>query len=331
MTARRPELDGLRGISVLLVVLSHGSNLGLHLAPGLDFRGLGRTGVFLFFVLSSYLLTDQLLARGPAALRRPRTWLRYAGRRLLRVYPGYFLALGVTVALGGMALDDALAHLALVRAEAHFWTIPVEVLFYLVLPPLALALTALPGAGAQAASLALALVACRLAWPPDYPARAPDYRPSVLPFLVVFLTGSLVAVLARSGWLWAAGLVSRALLPVGVAGFATLTPALASLALGERVESARFHLWFGTQAGFAGLVVLGLVTRGGIASRALSSAPLRFVGRASYSVYLLHALPRDYVLVHGIDGAAGAWTLLAASLALGAAGYLLVERPFLRA
>jgi len=312
VTLRRPELDGLRGVSVL------------------DFRGLGRTGVFLFFVLSSYLLTDQLLARGAAELRRPRTWGRYAARRLLRVYPGYCLALGVTLALGGLTLHHALLHLALVRAEAHFWTIPVEVLFYLVLPPLALVLTALPRASAQAALLAVGLVAARLAWPPDYPAKAPDFRPSVLPFLVVFLAGSLTAVLARSGWFARGARVTRALAPLGAIGFAALTPALASLALGEPVEHTRFHLWFGTQAALASLVVLGLVVHGGAFARVLSNAPLRFVGRASYSVYLLHALPLAYVLERGVAGAAGAWLILVASLVLGAVGYLLVERPFLR-
>jgi peptidoglycan/LPS O-acetylase OafA/YrhL len=331
VTTRRSELDGLRGVSVLLVVLSHASNRGLHLAPGLDFSGLGRTGVFLFFVLSSYLLTDQLLARGAAELRQPRTWLRYAARRLLRVYPGYFLALGVTLALGGLTLPNALLHLALVRAEAHFWTIPVEVLFYLVLPPLALVLTALPRASMQVALLAFGLVAARLVWPPDYPAKAPDFRPSVLPFLVVFLAGSLTAVLARTGWLTREGRVARALLPLGCLGFARLTPALAGLVLGEHVEHTRYHLWFGTQAALASLVVLGLVVHGGWAKRVLSNAPLCFVGRASYSVYLLHALPLAYVLERGPQSVAGAWVILGASLVLGAAAYLFVERPFLRA
>jgi peptidoglycan/LPS O-acetylase OafA/YrhL len=316
---------------VLLVVLSHASNRGLHLAPGLDFGGLGRTGVFLFFVLSSYLLTDQLLARGAAELRRPRTWLHYAARRLLRVYPAYFLALGVTLALGGLTPAHALQHLALVRAEAHFWTIPVEVLFYLVLPPLALVLTALPRTAAQVALLAVGIVAARLVWPPDYPAKEPDFRPSVLPFLVVFLAGSLTAVLARSGWFARGSGVTRSLVPLGCLGFAALTPSLASFALGEHVEHTRFHLWFGTQAALASLVVLGLVVRGGAAARLLSLAPLRFVGRSSYSVYLLHALPLAYVMERGVTGASGGWLILIASLVLGAASYLLVERPFLRA
>jgi Predicted acyltransferases len=46
-------LDGLRGVAVLIVVLSHLSNARLFLIPGLDLSGTGKSGVFLFFVLSA--------------------------------------------------------------------------------------------------------------------------------------------------------------------------------------------------------------------------------------------------------------------------------------
>lgn len=45
-------LDGLRGFAALVVVLSHSSNAGMFLLPNLDARGLGKSGVFLFFLLS---------------------------------------------------------------------------------------------------------------------------------------------------------------------------------------------------------------------------------------------------------------------------------------
>ena len=57
-----PALDGLRGMAILLVLISHlmlfndrtGSRLGDSLAA---LRGLGWTGVDLFFVLSGFLIT----------------------------------------------------------------------------------------------------------------------------------------------------------------------------------------------------------------------------------------------------------------------------------
>ena len=44
------SLDGLRGVAVLFVVLSHLSNIGANLTPMLDFGGTGKYGVFLFFL-----------------------------------------------------------------------------------------------------------------------------------------------------------------------------------------------------------------------------------------------------------------------------------------
>ena len=50
---RSEPLDGLRGVAVLMVLLSHASNGGHDVLPGLDASGIGRSGVFLFFILSS--------------------------------------------------------------------------------------------------------------------------------------------------------------------------------------------------------------------------------------------------------------------------------------
>jgi peptidoglycan/LPS O-acetylase OafA/YrhL len=61
ISKRIPGLDGLRGIAALIVVLSHTSIRKMYLAPGLDFGGIGKSGVYLFFVLSVMLLTSQML------------------------------------------------------------------------------------------------------------------------------------------------------------------------------------------------------------------------------------------------------------------------------
>jgi len=328
MTQRRPELDGLRGFAVLLVLLSHAANRGFLLVPGLDARGVGRTGVFLFFVLSSALLTDQLLGHGVRGLCRPATLGRYALRRALRILPAYLLTLLALTALGGLTWPRTLQHLLFVRAEAHLWTVPVELLSYLVLPPLALALAAVARPALQLALVFAAACAARLAFTPDFPARPPEFRPEVAPFLVIFLGGVAVAVAARGQLLNER--ISRGLGRVGAVGLLALTPACAELVTGAPVAHTHFHLWFGTLTVLSSGVVLAAFTRSdALLVRALSVAPLAALGRASYSVYLLHALPLDYVTQHGPRGAAGAWAIVGAALALGAASYMLVERPFL--
>src|ERR1700712_3415280 len=87
---RLPALDGLRGLAVLLVLLDHASDAELRLFPAADMNRAGKYGVYLFFVLSAFLLTHLLLLR-PAELTRARTWVNYAVRRFLRIFPLYAL------------------------------------------------------------------------------------------------------------------------------------------------------------------------------------------------------------------------------------------------
>src|SRR5690606_5151094 len=82
-------LDGLRGLALLLVVASHGSNMGLHFVPGVDMSGTGKTGVWLFFVLSAFLLMHQFLQLDAQGRLDAGEWWRYAWRRVLRIYPLY--------------------------------------------------------------------------------------------------------------------------------------------------------------------------------------------------------------------------------------------------
>ncbi|MEG3765206.1 acyltransferase family protein [Alteromonas sp. 14N.309.X.WAT.G.H12] len=58
------SLDGLRGLAALIVVASHASNAGMYFLPFLRFEGMGKSGVYLFFLLSSFLLTIPLLEKG---------------------------------------------------------------------------------------------------------------------------------------------------------------------------------------------------------------------------------------------------------------------------
>ena len=88
----RPELDGLRGVAIALVVLSHLSRPLSHL------RFLGLAGVVVFFVLSGFLITSLLLEE------RERSGsldlLGFYRRRALRLAP----ALVVCVVVVGVAV-----------------------------------------------------------------------------------------------------------------------------------------------------------------------------------------------------------------------------------
>ena len=142
----QPELDGFRGLAVLFVLLAHSSHAGYD-PLGIDFNHFGSVGVYLFFVLSAYLINRQMLEALAAQRANLKFWLRYALRRVLRIYPMYLLALIASYLLyvngfGGPIhnVDGILKHLSLTEAKGVFWTIPVEVAYYLISPLLVLAL-----------------------------------------------------------------------------------------------------------------------------------------------------------------------------------------------
>ena len=150
----RPEIDGLRGIAVLGVLLFH-AGLGL---PG------GFVGVDVFFVISGYLITSLILSdinQGTFSL------VAFWERRIRRLLPALLVVTFTTLAAGWALLlpDDfrslsrSVVALALVASNVHFWrdthyfggaadekpllhtwSLAVEEQFYIVLPLLFLAL-----------------------------------------------------------------------------------------------------------------------------------------------------------------------------------------------
>ena len=134
-------LDGLRGIAVLLVLLSHSSNSGIFLHPYLNFHGVGKVGVYLFFVLSAYLLDRQIALAFMRSKSSKRYWSNYFLRRFLRIYPLFFLALLIygLLSFAGFptSIDrakDIPLHMLLLSGESIFWSIPVEFKYYFISP-----------------------------------------------------------------------------------------------------------------------------------------------------------------------------------------------------
>ena len=133
----------------MIVLMSHLANAGLGLLPGAGLAGTGKSGVYLFFVLSAFLLCRALLERPPAGFADARLWADYALRRVLRIWPLYLLLLLLSWALTTAAVSGwhyqidtpaLLRHLQLREGQSVLWSIPPEFIFYLWLPLLALAL-----------------------------------------------------------------------------------------------------------------------------------------------------------------------------------------------
>lgn len=134
-------LDGLRGVAVLLVLLSHSSNANIFFLEFLNFQRIGKVGVYLFFVLSAYLLDRQIALSFITNKSSLTYWKNYFLRRFLRIYPLFVIALilhGVLTFIGLKTVIDEIIdiplHMALVRGESIFWSIPVEFKYYFISP-----------------------------------------------------------------------------------------------------------------------------------------------------------------------------------------------------
>lgn len=281
------ELDGLRGLAILAVVL-------YHCHPRLEGTWVygaslwGWTGVILFFILSGFLITSILLTTRD----QPHYFHNFHARRILRIWPVYILLL-VVVYLNApwfigpgvwMAIRTApwlaylfcvqnLFHLALPPAIGPTWALAIEEQYYFVWAPLVRVLR-------RPWMLTTALVSTLVISPMLRHANLHWMTPTnTLIHLDGIAWGSLLAVgmhtlpLSRRTWLW-----------IGLGGFV-----LGFLAAGT-VAGGTAYLDSALAVGFAGLV-LALIASTGARNpvcAALRSGPLAFYGRISYGLYMMH-------------------------------------------
>jgi peptidoglycan/LPS O-acetylase OafA/YrhL len=287
-----PELQGLRGLAVLAVVVYH-CHTRLE-GTWVHYASLwGWVGVNLFFTLSGFLITSILIE----ARDKPRYFRNFYARRALRIWPVYFLLLAVCYSVPEWFLGDTLAH------QAHWKTLVAYALFVQNLRH-----TALPGTLGPTWSLAIE--------EQYYFVWAPIVRFAKGRYLGWLLPGILIAMLAISplirylhphwvngthtaihldgialGSLLALGLYSlsftrRAWFWIGLAAAILGLAATATIAGGTSFLDSALALCF---AGVVLTAVAGTGARNPLAA-ALRRGPLPFYGQISYGMYMTHIL-----------------------------------------
>lgn len=144
-------LDLLRAAAILLVLMTHYCGFVSGQATFGVVGKVGWAGVDLFFVLSGYLIGNQLLA--PAARGEPLSLKTFFVRRLLRTLPNYYVVLAVYLLfpgppLGGSGMAAPWRFLTFTQnfglaygqTFTHSWSLCIEEQFYLLLPLVVLAL-----------------------------------------------------------------------------------------------------------------------------------------------------------------------------------------------
>jgi peptidoglycan/LPS O-acetylase OafA/YrhL len=268
--AYRPELDGIRGIAILLVLAQH-INL-----PSSTLAGL--VGVNLFFVLSGYLITSLLIKEqdktGRIDLRR------FYERRIRRLIPALvavLIATGVLmVAFGRIADYPFQAIVSLFYAAdiakamnlnlgylGHTWSLALEEQFYLIWPALLIFLPRRFLAPIAIIGIVVAVALQFLLVPDNVLAHfRPDVRADAI------LWGCLIALVpvAIPRWASIAGLIGVIVL--------SFTP-----------------FWWPHAISVASVLSALVVAGAGSLTRGLCVGPLVRIGQISYGMYLWHAIP----------------------------------------
>ena len=341
----RGDIEGLRAVAVVLVLLDH----------VFGWPSGGFIGVDVFFVISGFLITG-LLVRERARTGRISFRAFYA-RRARRLLPAAVTTLVVTTAAAWLIfLDgrfretvtdglwalffaanvnfaqqgtDYFAQTAAVSPFQHFWSLAVEEQFYLVWPVLVLAVFALPLGRDRGRGVALAVAmtgvgVASFLWSIAATAASPGTAYfSTFTRAWELAVGALVAVLADRLWR----------LPRGLRATLAWT-GLAGIVVSAFVITARTPFPGAVAAlpvfSTALLVAFGDTPGGPGVRWALGSRPARFLGRISYSLSLWH-WPVVVVLAAVVPPASTAFYVSAVlvSLVLATVSHHVVEQPVL--
>lgn len=261
-------LQSLRAIAALFVVLQHAIYY-VCVARGIDFMqylqiGFGGLGVNLFFVISGFIM---------AGCTYQGRWFLW--NRVLRIYPGYWLAIAVSGLLliqplhgWTFSLQSLFLTPSPLNSSYHipYWTLVYEMGFYLVVA-LLIAVGSTPRAMARFCLLWLLVVAVVSRYM-AIPIAEPGLWLWLAPHNIFFISGMLLGLHYRQ-----VARIPSLLLGIAAIVFWTLGESLyGASAIGALMLSA---------VGLTAVVILAI--------RHVRLRPLEYVGDASYGMYLIHA------------------------------------------
>jgi peptidoglycan/LPS O-acetylase OafA/YrhL len=350
-----PQLDGVRGIAILAVMLVHSADRLNSLGVRSIFR-YGWVGVDLFFVLSGFLITRILLQ----ARESDRFFRNFYVRRALRVWPLYYSIVVLTFALAPSVVSHyglqasqatdcrgALVYVLFLQNLWHSsiplnpmlgvtWSLAIEEQFYVVWPALVFALSGRALGWALGGVLVISPVVRAIALGQGVPGIALYVH--TLSRLDGIAIGCLLAVCIHSRLLTRDQLKWSSLAALAIGGVTACALVPASIA--QPANPLAFSALAIAFCGFLGLALTSSSEVGWF-GRMLTSRPLRYLGMISYCVYLIH-LPIFLLVGRGFKRFLGALqetfvgdslfiiVAFGATCSLAAASWYFFEQPILQ-
>ena len=368
---RFPLIDALRAIAALAVLITHAAFFagayGGHTTLGPYAQRLD-VGVTVFFLISGFLLYRPFLVARLDGREPPATG-PYAWRRFLRIVPGYWVALTVTVLVLGTSgvwtatgiptfygMAQTYRTHTIGGGLVQGWTLSIEVAFYAFLPLYAALQRRLPGRPLRTELAGLiALIVIANAWKVGVVALGDPGKVRIGPALVAlpawldhFALGMGLALLTvwieRRGraprWV---GALDRAPIVAWLLAAVSFWVVSTRIGLGGPIFGAVTDVQYLARQWLYAFVALGLMLpavvgdpRRGVPRKVLAWRPLAWLGLISYGIYLWNATMLEllarwgWTRVHVIHPYLD-WLVggIAASVVVAALSYYLVERPAL--
>ncbi len=347
----RPALDGMRGVSILVVLFEHGYLFKYG-------RG-GFLGVDIFFVLSGMLITSLLAQEWQETSSI--SFRKFYARRALRLLPALF-ALVIFTTVQVLLFPPEAGRLAVFRhllgvlfyvenwaggytVIGHTWSLSIEEQFYIVWPLVFLLLLKLRLSPRRILLILLAVVAAvavhrarlfysRYGITPHFDPRlytGTDTRCDSL------LVGCMAGILLAWRMIPARAWVLRSLQAMALVSCAALGLAIIFVPIDW------IYLYYGAftliAVLIASLIVFLMLSSGSLIGRILEWPLLKWFGRLSYSLYLWHVTVYSFYMNNFKPLPIRSYTLkifiplaikFAGSVVLACASYYLIERRFLR-
>lgn len=292
-----PVFDLLRLTGFTIVYIAH---IGQKYK---EFFIAGKSAVVLFFLISSFLFITHLL-QNIEAMNTLKHWFTYIIKRIIRLYPMYIFVLLLELISGNYSFSKAISHLLLIDARQHYWTIPVLIQFYLLVPFIAFLLKKINKLGMKYSLIFMLTVYILLGF---------FYREITFPFIyqnasqiniVFYLPSFIIGIIMSLTYMKISEKKIRISFPVLVS-FILITIALLMLLL-----NSSFKMFTASGLGdkifmplsifsffWSLLIILMLFVKNEKAIGFFENKIINYLGKISYNAYLLHILVINFVYI----------------------------------
>lgn len=289
-----PNIEGFRGVSVFLVLISHW--VIMIYFPSFVFLKLGFLGVHFFFVLSGFLITEILLIEINDRERPIDIIKNFFAKRSLRIFPIYYLTIiTLTVFNIGNSLEVLPWTLTYTfnigenwfganeNMFMHLWSLCVEEQFYLIWPFLLLVTVKTKYFHVIVGAIVLSIFFNLIIYFLDYDNANKVIHSNLISTMDALAVGALLAYFKcykKLIWLQISKIPTYVILILLIVFWGI------SFFSNDLISSVFLRL---LSALIGALIIVNAVTqKSNVISSVLGTKPIKFIGRISYGVYLYH-------------------------------------------